>query len=468
LHLQWFILSQGKRSGPYDIEELGRMLENDKITLDTVIIREGCPVGRRLFSSPELFFPDLIAQSASAKQRDAHVNLHGATRIARFQEPNTGQSKPYKPLAPQKAAPLLKPSETENTVGIEIPPPLEITQKKGKRKKAAKNPPQKPEALPLKVQPSQAQAQSQAQGQPQAPSQPKSKDGNPGSRNPSPAHQLPKAASEGQLKPRGDFTWARNRVNPTAPRSIFHSREKIGLGKRKTPQNKMPPEILYIAVGLVSIISIMLIAFVASNKNQKPEPRLILRKSQPAQVETARPNPPAEMVFETGPKIPVNTDSKVQKTPSAPDQPKNSAARDNTTKQKPKSPAGESKLKKQDSPSKPVTAKTPKATTIAKAPKKPNAENPSPAFITNDAGLKSNLFKKVTINSVQLLISPDTCEPCQIPGKLQDGTRILLTSSNIQPWRAVQKKGSFNVKAHGFLTKNSQGTYSLIVQRLDP
>ena len=457
--MQWFILSQGKRSGPYDIEELGRMLENDKITLDTVIIREGCPVGRRLFNSPELFFPDLIAQSASAKQRDANANLHGATRIARFLEPTPVPSKPYKPLAPQKAAPPRKPVETENTVGIEIqPPPLEIT-KKGKRKKsAAKNPPQKPEAVPTKAQPNRTHVQDQ----------PSSKEANATSRNPSPAHQLPKAASEAQLKPRGDFTWARNRVNPTAPRSIFHSREKIGLGKRRTPQNKMPPEILYIAVGLVSIISIMLIALVAGNKNQKPEPRLILRKSQPIQVETARPSTPGEMVFETGPKIPVNTDSKTKKSPTAVDQPKKSVARDSTNKQKQKNSTGESKFKKQDTPSKPVIQKAPKAQTIAKAPKKPKADNSAPAIVTNDSGLKSNLFKKVTINSVQLLISPDTCEPCQIPGKLQDGTRILLTSPNIQPWRAVQRKGSFNVKAHGFLTKNSQGTYSLIVQKLDP
>jgi type IV secretory pathway VirB10-like protein len=230
----------------------------------------------------------------------------------------------------------------------------------------------------------------------------------------------------------------------------------------------MPPEILYIAIGLVSIISIMLIAFVASNRNQKPEPRLILRKSQPAEIETARPRTPAEMVFETGPKIPVNTDSKPKKGPAPGAQPKNSAARANTTRQSQKGPAGESKFKKQETRPKPAIPKTPKASAAAKAPKKPKAANNSPAIITNDAGLRSNLFKKVTINSIQLLISPDTCEPCQIPGKLKDGTRILLTSPNIQPWRAVQKKGAFNVKAHGFLTKNSQGTYSLIVQKLEP
>lgn len=452
--MQWFILSQGKRSGPYDLEELGRMLENDKITLDTVIIREGCPVGRRIYSSPDLFFPDLIAQGASTKPRDAHANLHGATRVARFNGLDTNQNKAFKPIAPPQQAPQKpiprKPLETENTVGLDQQPVRGESTKKGKRKKAAaKTQPQKPEIIPFKTEAAAAQ-----------PTPPFATSA--GFQNPSPAHQLPKAASEAQLKPRGDFTWAKNRVNPTAPKSIFHSQEKIGANRRQAQQKKMPPELLYIAVGLISIISLMLIAYVANNRDQKPEPRLMLRKSQPVEVESPSRQLPSALVFDTGPKIPVTADKKPKKSPPAPQRVKESVTRSDSVRRKQTAPVLVSKPKKQEMIAKSAAPKG------QKKPKQPKQKADSLDTIRDNAGLENNLFKKVKIDGVQLLISPDTCEPCQIPGKLRDGTKILLTSPNIQPWRTVQRRGAYTVKASGFLTRNSQGTYSLIVQNLEP
>jgi hypothetical protein len=297
--------------------------------------------------------------------------------------------------------------------------------------------------------------------------------------SPPPAHQLPKAASEAQFKPKESFGWAKNRVNPTALSSSMYSTERPGRAKKKLQPRPLetralPPEMKLLFAGLVTVIVLLFIANLIVNRPPPPrQPRF--SESRGTEIDARTNTGAASLDFE-------EADPIVVRPAKPPARKKPSEVKRRETQAKPA--ASQKKQQQKPSTSKKETRSpaTPKSVAKAQRPESKNSKNLK-ARRTDNTGTPSswpkikvqgsedlarNTFKQVTIESVRLLQMPKNCSPCQVPAILRDGTKILLTSQNLGPWKTVQKLGSINVRVNGLLSKTGQGTYSIIVRDVAP
>ncbi len=485
--MQWFTLSQGKRAGPYSTAQLREMFQSDEITLDTLIVPQGSPLARKVFCSPEIFFADMLAEAPRAAAQVRPAPSHSATRIARLprlsptpqmKPDRVNQGKEAREDRAQKLAeprtdhtPIVEPKPKEN---LNSPTAKKLRSVRDKKRKiqAEDSPrsmgsPPSPASLPVAPVAKKTEAAvSRANNDttPQAAAAPAA-----------PAHQLPKAVSEAQIQTR-DFAWAKNRVNPTAPRSIFHMPQNAEVKRPKTRTHRkssggLPWEVKLLMIGLVAVLALIFVAHLIVSRPSPPrQPRFSQQQnldfdqgtqtaSNAIEFDEAQP-----IIVPTNEK-PNKRDAQNQKTQTKP-APKNTSKKKETKRQS-SAPAAKSAPAKKA----PAASKSPQKTTSlrARAPQKP-AQNAVAALpkIRGSEDLAKNLFKQVSLESVRILQSPNSCAPCQVPAVLRDGTKILLTSTNMGPWQEIQRTKSLNIKATGLLTRSGQGTYTVIVKDVRP
>ncbi len=298
------------------------------------------------------------------------------------------------------------------------------------------------------------------------PSLPKQAKRNTAARLP-PSHQLPKASSEAMLREKGDFTWAKNRVNPTAPKTIYQSSDFGSKKSRRRGSRQMLSFEHKVIAGIAALIIVALLVVWGSQRgeDQIKKPRFSdkPRTTQSSTSSSSRPS--------------AKRTQKKATTKKKRSKPKKKRKTKVTKKKKQnKKPTRTSaRKKKSQKKTKPRSAATLKSRSLKKSPPKtPRSSGPTvPSSwprtrASSGSALQAQLLKVVSVTGLRLLEMPGNCQPCQIPAQLKDGTRVLLSSQDSSPWSGVKRTRSRQVNAKGLVTKSVQGYFTLIVQDLSP
>jgi hypothetical protein len=449
------------------------MFQSNEITLDTFVVAEGSHLARKVFCAPEIFFDDIVTLLPHARAAQRSQSAKSATRIARLAPPIEQPSphfdkkeKQEKQERQEKAADLgfkrdqqsrkrkrhSAPQNRKSGADTSLDQPVNPLPKEKSRQPSFKPAPPPAESS-IRKNVINKRKQTGEEDNELAP----------------PAHQLPKAMSEAQIKPRDDFGWAKNRVNPTAPRSIYHIAEKRPRTHHRSGRSALPHEVKLLILGFAAILAFLIITNMIVNKPSPPrQPRFSEQKA--GETEHKRERYPNQVTFDNAKPIVVSPQKQDQKKIKN-TQTKKQDSRNNKKEDK--------ETRKASEPAKRIAAKPQRQQNQqnkksegrlqARAPIQAGIPRSWPKTMINGSeDLAKNLFKQVSIESVRLLVAPQQCSPCQIPAVLRDGTRILLTSQSITPWANIRKTGSLNIKANGLLTRTAQGTYSLIVKEVTP
>lgn len=561
--MQWFIISEGRRTGPYSASQLSDLLRQNRISIDSYVLAAGSKIARRLYCSPETLFSEFLPPASTPTQRPSAKSAEeNRTLIAplaersplaaapgrnhlqpaprQFSPPGLleGDDLQLRPRPPDRAAIQqlqASPPEQQQRVEHQIAAQYRAENVERQRQlalaeeakraaeqrehdrqrealeQARRNERQKEEdrAKAAREAPNKISARSEAEGQlsrrhrkrvyPTHPqklqrAQQQQKKRSPIPKNlararanaNAPLHQLPKAASEAQMREQEAFNWAKNRVNPTAPRTIHQTSVHRRRKRRGKRANFWTSTEFLITAGVLLIIGAIAVAALSTRQSQHQpvKPRFTVRKQEPQE----QPQPVQVQAPEEQPRgaQPPKQDSPQNERPREDVKTRTQKpARKEAEKSTPKATAKGQKSKptRKKGNQKEVRKAAPERT--RNTPKEPaRLQTKLPARSLPNKGavpggwpsvqvktgreLAANKFKVVSVMNITLLQVPDSCQPCQIPGKLSDGTKVLLSSQSTSPWKGVITSRTVVVNAKALVTQSAQDYYTLIVQDLSP
>lgn len=110
--------------------------------------------------------------------------------------------------------------------------------------------------------------------------------------------------------------------------------------------------------------------------------------------------------------------------------------------------------------------------------KTPKPENPTSSELSlvgcstrmARSGLELNQAGDTPVTLLNLSVGalPDHCSPCRIRSEMSDGTRIVLVTPNVAPWRRIAEASAHVVSACGRITERAIGTTWFEVFKLTP
>jgi hypothetical protein len=509
--LQWFIISEGRKAGPYSAKQLSDFIKQNRFSLDDYVLAAGSKVARRLCSTPEALFPELYPPWSSPVPHPAQKAIEdNRTVVAQRMEdllPMDAVGRSHPQPDQHLYRPPGTPAQEERLIGPSSPHPMQNVQPFRVEHRIADHRIADQRSAEPRI---WAQKEEERDKAPQPIPQNKRSAGDLGNqihrnlrkrmhqrptgklqrvlaqqkkRSPiprhlakllspagAPSHQLPKASSEAQMRQEDNFTWAKNRVNPTAPKSIYQA---AGRQRRrhKRPMTRIWSKTNGLIAGAVLILGIIGTLLLSSLRSQQDpvRPRFTVRKQlqeESPQIEKSTPKQPEET-----PKTQTGSNERSQVPEKRPAPTKKERNRDvkraSNERKKQQKKTAQNANQKRPKPRNQQSPKQPARIQTQLPARKLPASWPS-TRVTSGPELARNKFKVVSIVNITLLQVPKSCQPCQIPGRLGDGTRVLLSSQSSAQWSEIIKSRTLVVNAKALVTQSAKDYYTLIIQELKP
>lgn len=497
--LQWFIISEGRKTGPYSPSQLSELFKQNRISVDSYVLAAGSRVARRLYCTPEALLPHFLPTAATPTNRENTTpgeetrtfipvehqlsDLHKETNDPRHRQ--LARAAEARKAAEQRM--LKRQREAQHQAhhnqrqqheerSKAAPPPSNKIQARSQaasylsRRNRKRVHPTHPQKLQRAL-----SRQKKRSPLPKFLLRLRAK-----AKAPAPAHQLPKAASEAQMRVKENFTWAKNRINPTAPRSIYQTSAHRRRKRRSQRGQFWTRAEFLITAGALLIIGVIAAAVMISGQSSHKtvKPRFTVR--QPERQE----NPPPQQTRSLAPTA--QTDD-----PSHRESPRTKKGRENVRPRvqrlsqqetRRSTPNASEKRQKRGVKIESRKATQPRRRNKSNTPARLQTSLPANSFAKKKAlpaswpsvhvqtgrELALNKLKVVSVINITLLQIPESCQPCQIPGKLRDGTNVLLSSQSTTLWKGVIASRKVMVNAKALVTQSTQNYYTLIVQDLDP
>jgi hypothetical protein len=422
---KWFVLEKNMKNGPYDVVALREKLIAGEISLETVLVREGGVVQRKVMSVEEIFSPpneECVAASSGSQENDNSKSItcvvqatgpevaFEKTRIASLDDLKSGGDAEKKNTS-ETIASALAGSEWQ----AESVPPVKrkvlIIEKRTSQKPVEEVVNRATDRVVEKVvvKPIEMSVAAPVEKSPE-----------------------PRIKKKALSLEKGERRSERVRDDLRVHRHQVKNEAEIHDAKRGSEIFS----VIMITVAVAFLVSILLLFFLKKSSVNGENAALLEETTAAPSVATPIATPQVAL---DSPAVKLEKASPVAR--STPTQRTSSPGRKQEQRKETRNSGGE------------------------KLPdKKQKVSSPRKEY--DSAIQKSKVGERVQIASAFVTQVPKTCAPCRIPGRLGDGTSVVFVSPGILPWKSANIRGGASVSASGTVIKKTKSEIWVFIQQV--